>query len=322
MNFLRAILRFVVGMLPSAPLDASFGMSERDAVHKALMAKDYGQILRTYGQLSAPARSLLIKGVVERGRSSRVLMRWHMEEPEDLLALLFAGSHYVWLAWQARGGSSARDLESGEVFGFWEWLTKAQETLQAALDISDQEPELYPALIQVAMGQNDPSLAASWFRALMELDAGHLHGYMAYLQVQSPQWLGSEGEMAALGEEARDVSRRGYPHLLTIYLMSLVGVFQEMQAEQADRERTQRYFSRDFREELVSLQQEVAATAKHPQMVYAHNYLAFLFEIMGDRSHRDQALEAMGGYVSREPWRHIGVDSSLDLWIVKVFGWR
>lgn len=110
------------------------------------------------------------------------------------------------LAWKARGGKWAHEVEGQQWQGFAEHLAKARALLSDAHALRPELPVAATEMIAVSMadGRDDPRM---WFDRAVAAQFDHAPAYDALIWALMPRWRGSHEQMDAFGRECLDTGR-------------------------------------------------------------------------------------------------------------------
>jgi hypothetical protein len=128
---------------------------------------------------------------------------WSKEFPESTTPRIMIGNTYINYAWKARGGGWASSVGSAAWKLFGERLAKARLYLEAAEKLSGKDPELYAALLEVAVGQGwrRPEMEAAFNKGI-NINSNYLPLYRQKARYLLPRWHGKRGDWEAFATEA------------------------------------------------------------------------------------------------------------------------
>ncbi len=126
------------------------------------------------------------------------LKKWHDWLPNSSTPLVLMALTEIDRGWMTRGTGFAGTVTEEMAAGFQTHLQKAKEYLDAAAKLSNDDPEIYRALIDVAKGLGSPrDEAYGYFAKGVECDSGYYDLYQAMAQYLLPRWHGIPGELPA-----------------------------------------------------------------------------------------------------------------------------
>jgi hypothetical protein len=122
--------------------------------------------------------------------------------PDNYLPWYLKGSHYVDLAWNARGGGYADTVTKEGAAGFETNLVVAREALEHAWKLNPTEPNIPAQMMSVVLGQgSDRKEMEQWFERTMKLDPNCYSACCSKEQFLEPKWYGTDEEAVAFGRE-------------------------------------------------------------------------------------------------------------------------
>lgn len=131
------------------------------------------------------------------------LKAWSDAYPKSSTPLIALGNTYKNWAWKARGSGWASEVTDQGGRLFKERLYKARENLEAADKLAVKDPELYNAMILIAIGQGWPKdKMDAAFQKGVKLEPNYLKLYESKAYFLLPRWYGKPGEWEAFAEEA------------------------------------------------------------------------------------------------------------------------
>ena len=162
----------------------------------------YSTLSRVYGYLDGPGRkaddSVWKEYIIK-------LEKWAEAYPQSPTPLVALGNTYIDWAWKARGGGYADSVKKQEWRLFRERLDNARRYLQAADKLPTKDPEVYRALIVVAMGLGWPrEEMEAVFKKGVEIGPNYQQLYEGKAYYLLPRWHGEPGEWEAFAQEAAD----------------------------------------------------------------------------------------------------------------------
>ncbi len=124
------------------------------------------------------------------------LKKWRDWCPDSPTPVVLMGLAEINKAWEIRGTGFANSLTQEMADGFLRHLRKAEEDLKAAAKLTDEDPEIYRALIDVAKGLGSTrDVAYGYLAKGIECDPKYYHLYLAMAQYLLPRWQGVPGEL-------------------------------------------------------------------------------------------------------------------------------
>lgn len=122
--------------------------------------------------------------------------------PDAYTTWFFKGSYYIWLAWQARGGSYASQVTAQGWIGLSNNLAVAQDAFEQAWKLDPKQSEIADEMITVVLGQDgDRDRVELWFKRAMEVNTNDYDACYKKLYYLEPKWYGSDEEQLAFGRE-------------------------------------------------------------------------------------------------------------------------
>jgi len=130
---------------------------------------------------------------------------WSAQFPSSVIPRIVLGCTWTHYAWKARGGGWANSVGKSAWQLFGDRLAKARQILESAEKLPGKDPELYDALLWVAIGQG-------WSRAEMEaafdkgikINPNYFFLYETKARYLLPRWHGKPGDWEAFATQAAD----------------------------------------------------------------------------------------------------------------------
>ena len=130
---------------------------------------------------------------------------WSAQFSSSVVPQIVLGSTWVNYAWKARGGdwASAVGKSSWKLFG--ERLAKARQILESAEKLPGKDPELYNALLWVAIGQgwSRPEMEAAFNKGI-RINPNYFFLYETKARYLLPRWHGKPGDWERFATQAAD----------------------------------------------------------------------------------------------------------------------
>lgn len=122
--------------------------------------------------------------------------------PNSSLTWLLKGSSYVQMAWLARGGGYANNVNKEKWKPFFDDLAIADEALTNAWNLDSNDARIPILMIRIAEGrQKSRDEMELWFHRAMAIDPNCYEACEDKLHYLYPQWYGSREDMIAFGRE-------------------------------------------------------------------------------------------------------------------------
>jgi hypothetical protein len=130
------------------------------------------------------------------------LTEWKSQKAESITAQVALAGAYVNYAWKARGSGSADKVGDEQWRLFEDRLELARTTLTEAATLHQKCPEWYWQMQAVALGQAwDRDLVIDLFHRAVSFEPDYQYYYRAMARYLSPEWHGSEGDLAAFADK-------------------------------------------------------------------------------------------------------------------------
>jgi hypothetical protein len=138
-------------------------------------------------------------------RHLQSLEKWVEAKPESATARVALGKACISYAWKARGGGYANTVTEKGWRLYGERLTKAREHLEAAEKMGAKDPEVYNAMLTLALGQGwQRQEMEAAFRKGIELEPNYMPLYESKAYYLLPRWHGQPGEWEDFAQQAAD----------------------------------------------------------------------------------------------------------------------
>jgi hypothetical protein len=229
------------------------------------------------------------------------LQAWADAYPQSPTPRIALGNFYASWAWKARGGGYADTVTDEGWRLMKQRLEKAREYLEAAENLSVKDPEVYNALLRVALGQGwDKDEMNTVFQKGIELDPNYQQLYESKAYFLLPRWYGKPGEWEAFAEAAANT--RGGDEGDILY-MSIAR--SQAWSEQADffkntsisYERMQRGFE--------------AAIQRNPDYLWDVSSYCYFACVADDRDTAKKLFQKIDGHWEKEVW---GSENNFKQW--------
>jgi Domain of unknown function (DUF4034) len=146
------------------------------------------------------------------------LQSWADAYPQSPAPRIALGDCYVTWAWKARGSGYANTVTDEGWRLMKERLGKARGYLEEAEKLSVKDPEVYNALLRVALGQGwGKDEMNEVFQKGIELEPNYQQLYESKAYFLLPRWYGKPGEWEAFAEESANA--RGGDEGDILYMM-------------------------------------------------------------------------------------------------------
>ncbi|GAB2962533.1 hypothetical protein GCM10027048_33890 [Hymenobacter coalescens] len=285
--------------------DLSFGLLSCHGIPALVRARHWEQVAAVAATLTSDELSRLLDGLCLTEQYSQELYQLRADAPTEFGQLVL-GAWHLYGAWQARTGKWGKDLTQAEVSGFVHYLQLAHEQLSGPFPTPAYRCEARARLVRVEMGFSDADAAVESFHESVALDPGKFWAHHHLFKVASPKWLGSQPELLGYIESVAEPQVQ-----YALWLMYLVEMYSDADTE--DEATAQSRWYAAHRELL----QRVLAQPPLPVdnslvAVYANNYLACLYHLLGERARRDALLEQLAPRFTPYPWAYLGIESERD----------
>ena len=258
---------------------------------KLVFYNGYSKLSRIYGYLEGPGRKAddsVWKDYIAK------LEKWAEAYPQSPAPLVALGNAWKDWAWKARGGGYAGSVteEGWRLFG--QRIEQARGYLEAAEKLPAKDPEVYRALIVVAMAQGWPrAQMEAVFKKGVALEPNYQQLYETKAYYLLPRWNGEPGEWEAFAEQAADA--RGDEEGDILYMA--------IARSQAWSESTQ--FFRNTRISYARMKRGFEASLRrYPDSVWEMNSYCYFACIAGDRPTAKQLFQKINGRWETEVWRN------------------
>ncbi|MCP3803665.1 DUF4034 domain-containing protein [Allokutzneria sp. A3M-2-11 16] len=129
--------------------------------------------------------------------------RWCAERPADAGAAAVRGWGEVHRAWAVRGADWADNTGDEAFQGFFERLTLARGLCERAIELGQDDPTPWAAMLWLAIGQDErPDEFHRRWNELAARDPHNRLGHIAALQYLAEKWHGSHEQMYAFARKA------------------------------------------------------------------------------------------------------------------------
>jgi hypothetical protein len=250
----------------------------------------YSDLSRVYGFLEGPGRKAedsVWKEYILK------LEKWAEAYPQSPTPLVALGNTYKDWAWKARGGgvSDTVSKQGWKLFG--DRLDNARRYLRDAAKLPVKDPEVYHALITVAMGLGWPrEEMEAVFRKGVEVEPNYLQLYTAKAYYLLPRWHGEPGEWEAFAQEAAD--GRGGEEGDILYM----SIARSQAWSEGGR------FFRSTRISYARMKRGFEASLRrYPDYVWEMNSFCYFACIAGDRETAKSLFSSIGGRWEKDVWR-------------------
>ena len=258
----------------------------------------YSKLSRVYGYFDGPGRKA--DDSVWKDYISK-LEKWAEAYPQSPTPLAALGNTYIEWAWKARGGGFADSVKEQEWKLFGERLDNARRFLQAADKLPTKDPEVYRALIVVAMGLGWPNeQMEAVFKIGVETEPNYLQLYHAKAYYLLPRWHGEPGDWEAFAREASDA--RGGEEGDILYM--------SIARSQAWSEGAE--FFRATRISYARMKRGFEASLRrYPNYVWEMNSFCYFACVAGDRETAKNLFNKINGRWEKDVW---GQNDSFVQW--------
>ncbi|MEO0795671.1 MAG: DUF4034 domain-containing protein [Verrucomicrobiota bacterium] len=231
-----------------------------------------------------------------------IYQQWLEEYPESVTAHVAYANFWVEYAWKARGGGYADTVSDEDWALFYERLAKAQEVLDLASDLSEQDPHWWRVSLQVAMGDG---WDADAFDQLV--DDGHAYDptYWGIDTIRAfsllPRWYGESGDWEAYAESVArlpdGLGDEAYARIVLYTKRYYDNVFRETDASWPQTKRGLDQIIRKYPESLSLLSNAARLACVAGDAQAARKY----FNLLNQRYY-DRAWESEAEYIDFYRW--------------------
>ena len=222
-----------------------------------------------------------------------MLEGWAKAEPGSATPLIVLGDAYISYGWKARGSGYADTVTEEGWRLFRERLATARTNLEAAERLPDKDPEVYRALMVVALGQG-------WSRSEMEyvfeqgvkLEPNYLQLYEAKAYHLLPRWFGQRGDWEKFAQEAAG-ARGGEEGEILYMVIARSQAWSEGEQFFSNTEIAYSRMKRGFE----------AAIKRNPESLYDINSYCYFACIAGDRETAVNLFQKINGRWESGVWR-------------------
>lgn len=155
------------------------------------------------------------------------LHQLRLEKTTPWLRSMMRGLMHEKLAWGARGNRFAPEVAPQQWPLFYEFIGKAAQELQNAIDLRPHYPEAYTEMIGIAMAAGRYGEPRKWFEKAVAAQFDFIPAYYAYLTSLYPRWGGDLEQMLAFGRECA-ATRRSDTDVPFFFIVTLEKIDLEM----------------------------------------------------------------------------------------------
>ncbi len=261
----------------------------------------YSNLSRAYGYLDGPGRkaeeSVWKEYIIK-------LEKWAQAYPQSPTPLVALGNTYTSWAWKARGGGYADSVNRQAWKVFKDRLENARRYLNVADKLPTKDPEVYRALIVVAMGLNWPKAEMeAVFKKGVEIEPNYMQLYQAKAYYLLPRWHGEPGEWEAFAQEVADA--RGGEEGDILYMN--IGR-SEAWSEGAE-------FFRNTRISYARMKRGFESSLRrYPNYVWEMNSFCYFACIAADRPTARDLFAKIDGQWEKEVWERYDTFAQWQTW--------
>ncbi len=232
---------------------------------------------------------------------------WFQSQP-SAVSHLIRGVHALHWAWQARGfgyGETVRD-EGWKLF--FKRLERAEANLQMAARLAPEDPTPWAFLIRAARGaQLGTDETRRRFDEARRRAPEHRYAHSQMLQCGCAKWGGSHEQMFEFARQAVAKSRPGGP----LHVLVAEAHIERWLAEWSDvgEDEAAGYFAEPSVKAAISKAARDALEARFTpthDTVRTRNFFAFGLWRCGERDAAAVQFDAIGPWVTLEPWSYLG----------------
>jgi hypothetical protein len=253
----------------------------------------YSKLSTVYGYLDGPGRKA--DDSVWKEYISK-LEKWAAAYPQSPTPLVALGNTYKDWAWKARGGGYGDTVTRQGWKLFEDRLDNARRYLKSADRLPTKDPEIYHALVTVAMGLGWPrEEMEAVFNKGVEIEPNYLQLYHAKAYYLLPRWHGEPGDWEAFAKEAADA--RGGEEGDILYMA--------IARSQAWSEGSELFGN--TRISYARMKRGFEASLRcHPNYVWEMNSFCYFACIAGDRETAKDHFNKINGRWEKEVWGQQG----------------
>ncbi|RTQ47102.1 hypothetical protein EJV47_19590 [Hymenobacter gummosus] len=301
MSFLYSVKSIFRALFVEAGLsDLSFGLFHRLKLPALMRQRRWPEFEQALLGVSPDELSTLLDELCLTNRHHPQVLTY-LQTADSELSRLVAGVYHTHTAWERRSSYQASELTQSQVNGFFEHLEQAHRALCHDFSAPKLQVEALARRIRVEMGLSEKQEAHKSFAAAVSLQPGHLLAYLNHFKLLLPKWLGSEPEVRELLDFADDADTRQLLRLM--YLVEMYTDLYYDDPKNAGRQLQQQYAA-DIEAALAAPRPIANGSVK---AVYAANYLACLYDILGRRKDRQQLIQQLGNRFTVHPWAYFDV---------------
>lgn len=283
--------------------DTSLGNFEVQWNSKYLKKRDYSTFSKEFEKRKWQEKSLMLSVYSEI--FTNTFADWVEKEPNSYLAHLFKGANEVFLAWEARSGNFAKEVNQDQWAGFREHLNKAKQHFNQSIALNSNEAETYARMIPMYMGFSDKVGVLDAFQSAIKLNPDHVMAHTAALNALKEKWLGSKKEMYEFADAA--ISRNDFPYLKTVLLDCFIEDSISYLYDEEQKDQFELFFNNEqFRHDFFKLHQDFKPLKGYDELTYSiRNKFCFLMYLMKEYQLAKKEFDKFDGYMTAAPWYYI-----------------
>lgn len=292
--------------------DPSLGNFEVKWNSKYLTKKDYDTFTEEFEKRKWQEKSLMV-GVYSE-MFTNTLTDWVTVQPNSYLAHLLKGANEVFLAWEARSGKFAKEVNDDQWQGFNDHLTKAEEHFNRSVELNPNEAETYARMIPMYMGLSDKEDVLATFNKAIALNPNHVVAHTYTLNALKEKWLGSKKEMYEFADNA--IKRNDFPYLKTVMLDCFIEDSMSYLYDEAGKEKFKQFFNNEqFRNDFLKLYNDFKPLKGYDELTYSiRNKFCFIMYLMGEYQLAKKEFDKFDGHMTAAPWHFVkGAKTNRDL---------